>query len=139
MRALLDVNVLVSALLSPTGTPARLVLAWQAGDFELVVSPALLGELARALAYPKLRKHIIPEDAEAFVAWLSRSADLVGDPDIPPPARSVDPGDDYLIALAADQDAVLVSGDRHLLDLSAVLPIGDPAAFASRLAAREAG
>lgn len=39
MRAVLDPNVLVSALLSPTGTPARIVLAWAEGRFELVVSP----------------------------------------------------------------------------------------------------
>jgi len=85
------------------------------------------------LTYPKLRKRIEPEEAEAFVAWLSRSADLVPDPDVAPAVRSVDPGDDYLIALAADQDAVLVSGDHDLLDLASVLPILDPATFISRL------
>lgn len=133
MRAVLDVNVLVSALLAPTGTLARLLIAWQDGRFELVVSPGLLAELERALTYPKLRKRIEPEEAEAFVAWLSRSADLVPDPDVAPAVRSVDPGDDYLIALAADQDAVLVSGDHDLLDLASVLPILDPATFISRL------
>jgi len=119
--------------LAPTGTPARLLLAWQDGRFELVVSPGLLAELARALTYPKLRKRIEPEEADTFVAWLSRSADLVPDPGVAPPVRSVDPGDDYLIALAADQDAVLVSGDHHLLELEALLPVLDPATFISRL------
>jgi uncharacterized protein len=133
VRAVLDVNVLVSALLAPTGTPARLLLAWQDGRFELVVSPGLLAELARALTYPKLRKRIEPEEAVAFVAWLSRSVDLVPDPDVAPPVRSVDPGDDYLIALAANQDAVLVSGDRDLFDLATVLPILDPRTFAAQL------
>ncbi len=110
-----------------------MLLAWQAGHFELVVSPGLLGELARTLTYPKLRKRIEPEEADAFVAWLTRSADLITAPDIAPPVRSVDPGDDYLIALAAEQDAVLVSGDRHLLDLAGVLPVQDPATFAAQL------
>jgi len=50
VRAVLDVTVLISGILSPTGTPARLLLAWQAGEFELMVSPALLDELRRALA-----------------------------------------------------------------------------------------
>jgi uncharacterized protein len=133
VRAVLDVNVLVSALLAPTGTPARLLFAWQDGGFELVVSPGLLAELARALTYPKLRMHVEPEEADAFVAGFSRSADLVPDPDVAPPVRSVDPGDDYLIALAADQDALLVSGDHHQLDLATILPIFDPATFISRL------
>ncbi len=80
MRAVLDVNVLISALLSRTGTPARLLLAWQKGRFELIVSPGLLAELGRALADSKLERLIPTSDAEAFVAWLSRSALLARDP-----------------------------------------------------------
>ena len=131
MRAVLDVNVLISALLSRTGTPARLLLAWQEGRFELIVSPALLAELGRALAYPKLRRLIPTSDAEAFVAWLSRSALIARDPDGPTPIRCVDPGDDYLISLAADQHAVLVSSDGHLLALAGDFPIQTPAAYLS--------
>lgn len=134
MRAVLDANVLISALLSRSGSPARLLLAWQEGRFELVVSPALLAELSRALGYPKLGRLIPQSDAEAFVAWLSRSAVLARDPDGAPPFRSADPGDDYLIALAADQRAVLVSGDGHLLTLAASLPIYSPASFLSLVA-----
>jgi putative PIN family toxin of toxin-antitoxin system len=131
LRAVLDVNVLISALLSRTGTPARLLLAWQEGRFELIVSPGLLAELGRALAYSKLRRLIRASDAEAFVAWLSRSALLAGDPDGPVPIRCVDPGDDYLISLVADQHAVLVSSDGHLLALSGEFPIQTPAAYLS--------
>jgi len=104
-------------------------MAWQEGRFELIVSPALLAELGRALAYPKLRRLITQEDAEAFVAWLSRSASLARDPDGPPPIRSIDPDDDYLLTLAADQHAALVSGDRHLLALAGQLPVQTPAEF----------
>ncbi|HEU6439183.1 MAG TPA: putative toxin-antitoxin system toxin component, PIN family [Terriglobales bacterium] len=123
----------MSALLSRTGTPARLLLAWQEGRFELIVSPALLAELGRALAYPKLRRLIPTSDAEAFVAWLSRSAVLARDPDGPAPIRCANPGDDYLISLAADQHAVLVSGDGHLLTLAGDFPIQTPAAFLSKV------
>lgn len=133
MRAVLDANVLISALLSRTGAPARLLLAWQEGRFELIVSPGLLDELGRALAYPKLQRLVPATDAEAFVAWLSRSAILARDPAGPPPARSVDPGDDYLLSLAADQRAVLVSGDSHLLALAGDFPIHTPARFLALL------
>jgi putative PIN family toxin of toxin-antitoxin system len=129
LRAVLDANVLISALLSRKGAPARLLMAWQQGRFELIVSPALLAELGRALAYPKLRRLITQEDAEAFVSWLSRSASLARDPDGPPPIRSIDPDDDYLLTLAADQHAALVSGDRHLLALAGQLPAQTPAEF----------
>ncbi len=129
VRAVLDPNVLISALLSATGAPAQVLRAWLGGRFELVVSPLLLAELDRALAYPKLRKRISPEDAKRFVELLQRSATVAQDPDAEPPRRSVDPGDDYLIALAAAERAALVSGDKHLLALEGDLPIFAPAAF----------
>ena len=129
LRAILDVNVLISALISPSGSPARLLLAWQEGRFELIVSPALLAELGRALAYPKLRRLITQEDADAFVAWLSRSALLARDATDPPPIHAADPNDDYLLALAAEQRAELVSGDGHLLALVGDYPIAGPADF----------
>ena len=133
MRAVLDVNVMISAILSSRGSPARLLLAWQAGAFELVVSPALLAELARALAYPKLR-HLIPQaDADAFCDWIARSALLAADPEVAPLIRSVDPDDDYLVALATAERAILVSGDGHLTVLADRLPVRTPAEFGALL------
>jgi putative PIN family toxin of toxin-antitoxin system len=133
LRAVLDPNVIISALLAPAGTPAAIVRVWSAGAFELVASPLLLAELERALAYPKLRTRIHESEATAIVEWLGRSATIVQDPDEPPPRASEDPGDDYLIALAAHGHAALVSGDRHLLELAAELPIHSPADFLSLL------
>ena len=135
MRAVLDANVLSSAALSPRGTPARLLIAWQAGAFELVVSPQLLAELRRALAYPKLARLVPPADADAFTAWLGRAAELVADPPGPSPVRSSDPADDYLIALAAAERAVLVSGDGHLTALAGRIPVRTPAEFLAELEA----
>ena len=133
MRAVLDANVLISAILSPRGTPARLLLAWQAGAFDLIVSPLLLAEVKRALAYPKLERRASPADADAFVDWLGRAAELADDPSEPPPVRSDDPGDDCLVALAAAQRAVLVSGDVHLTSLASRMPVRTPADFISEL------
>ena len=133
MRAILDSNVLISAILSSSGSSARLLLAWQAGAFELIVSPALLVELARALTYPKLARLIPPADAEAFVAWISRSATLAMDPGTAPAIRSDDPDDDYLLALAIAERAILVSGDRHLTVLADRLPVRTPPDFLASL------
>jgi len=123
VRAVLDPNVLISALLSPVGAPAQLLIAWRGGSFELIVSPALVAELRRALNYPKLRKRIPTADAEAFLMWLQGAAILAIDPDEGPPVHAPDPGDDYLIALARSEEAMLVTGDRHLLGLAEQLPI----------------
>ena len=133
MRAVLDASVLISALLSPRGSPARLLLAWQAGAFELVVSPALLAELTRALPYPKLARLVPPADADVFVTWIAGSAVLAADPGTAPPIRSADPNDDYLLALATAERAVLVSGDGHLTVLADRLPVRAPAEFLASL------
>jgi uncharacterized protein len=129
----LDVNVLISAVISKQGPPARLLGLWKAGAFELLVSPALLSELDRALAYPKLARSIDPADAARFLAWVSRSGSIQSDPEEPGPARSVDPGDDYLLALAFSRRAALVSGDAHLLALKGKFPVYAPAEFLARL------
>ena len=131
MRAVVDANVIISGLLSPGGAPARVLLAWLEGGYDLVVSPLLLEELERALAYPKLRKRITAEEAQVLLELLLREADVRDDPSGPPPGRSPDPGDDYLIGLAAETQSVIVSGDRHLLDLRDELPVYTPADFLS--------
>jgi uncharacterized protein len=128
LRAVLDANVIVSGVLAPKGAPARVLAAWGEGAFELIVSPALLAELRRAFSYPKLRKRIDLQDASALLDWLTRFATLAEDAGSAP-VRSADAADDYLIALAAGSDAVLVSGDKHLLDLADELPILPPARF----------
>jgi putative PIN family toxin of toxin-antitoxin system len=137
VRAVLDVNVLVSAAISPRGAPARLLAAWRDGAFELVASPLLLAELRRALGYPKLARLVPPEDADALVALLGRAADVVADPPGLPPVRTGDPKDDYLVALAADQRAVIVSGDAHLTDLAGRIPVRRPAEFLSEVEAAD--
>jgi putative PIN family toxin of toxin-antitoxin system len=132
VRTVLDPNVLVAALLSPTGTPATLILRWLAGDYELVVSEHLLEELGRVLADPKLRARISEEDANAFVERVRANAEVASDPATPPP-RSADHADDYLLALAEAEHALLVSGDKHLLDLAGAFPIRTPREFADAL------
>lgn len=132
MRAVLDPNILISALLAPAGAPARIVARWLDGDFELVVSAQLIAELERALAYPKIRSRIDATAAAEFVILLRSSASLAADPPTPAP-RSSDPGDDYLIALAESERALLVSGDRHVLELGDDLPIRTASAFLETL------
>jgi len=131
VRAVLDPNVIISALLSPSGSPARVVKAWLEGGYELVVSPLLLAELERALAYPKLRARVTEAETKEVIELLRRGADLRDDPTGPPPVRSPDPGDDYLVALAAANQALIVSGDRHLLGLGDDMPVYTPAEFLS--------
>ena len=97
------------------------------------MSPELLAELKRALGYSKIRQRITPEDADELVELLSTTATVADVGDQPPSVRSSDPGDDYLIQLGAATGAVIVSGDRHLLDLKEKIPVFKPAEFLSFL------
>jgi uncharacterized protein len=133
VRAVLDPNVLISALLSREGTPARVLRAWLEGAFELIVSERLLAELERALAYPKLRSRVTPAEASELVELLRRGARVLDDPERPPSVQSPDPGDDYLIALAEAGQALIVSGDGHLLGLAGQVPVFAPVEFFAQL------
>lgn len=128
MRAVLDPNIIIAGLLSASGSPARTLKAWQDGRFALIVSPALLNELQRALAYPKLRKRIPEASATAILDLLARGATVAPDV-VDPPPRSADRADDNLLALAEQHRAVLVSGDSDLTDLAEEYPVFTAAEF----------
>ena len=136
LRAVLDANVLVAGLLSGRGAPAEALDRWRSGEFDLIVSDSLLAELVRILSYPKIASHLEPGEADLFVAGLRELGVWIADP--PPGERLVaaDPGDDYLVALARVAKAhVLVSGDKHLLELLDARPsVVLPRVFVDRLA-----
>ena len=128
-RAVLDPGVLVSALITPTGAPAKLLAAAREGELELIVSPLLIEELRGVLRREKFRRYVDLDVVRDYVELLEREATHAPDPEGPPPLRSPDPDDDYLIALAHSENAALVSGDKHLLDLAGEAPIHSPAEF----------
>jgi uncharacterized protein len=117
VRVVADTNVLVSALLTPSGGPGAIIAAIDTSDLILVVSPALLAELEDVLTRERFRAWVSVEQVEAYLAAIKERAELVPDPDDVKPVSS-DPDDDYLVALAraAGVDA-LVSGDEDLTSL----------------------
>jgi putative PIN family toxin of toxin-antitoxin system len=122
VRVVLDANVLVSALISTAGPPREIVGAWVDERFELIASPALLDELRDVLARPRFRRWVSQATATEFIDGIAQDAVIVTDPPALP-GLTPDPDDDYLIALArATQADYVVSGDRHLLDLSDPVP-----------------
>ena len=122
-------------MLAPDGTPASLIRAWQRGEFEWIASPALLDELSAALAYPRIKDRLDPSLTAAVIDRIERLVTLVPDPADPPPVAPSDPDDAYLVALAAGTRAVIVTGDRGLLELAPSVPVFSPAEFAALLKA----
>lgn len=129
-RAVADTNVWVAAAITPSGVCGRILQAAIGGRWQPVVSPLLLAELDEVLARPKFRRWLSTDEAQQFVADLKVLADEVDDPGTEPTERSVDPDDDFVVALTEIAQAeALVSGDPHLLDLHIDPPVVTPAVF----------
>ena len=116
-QAVLDANVYISAAVHPGGVPGRLLDRLGHGQFEVVLSPAIVEELRRVLAYPKLRKAIrIDIPLEQWLQAIVMLADVVGDR--PLLAVCQDPDDDKYVAAALEGRAELVvTGDQAFLAL----------------------
>lgn len=141
IRAVLDANVFVSAVLSPTGIPGKIVSVWRHGEqIELVLSEAILKEIDRVLRYPRIvKRHRWPEaQVRAFIEDLARLAILT--PGSRTPAViAQDPPDNRYIECAVEGEAdYIVSGDQHLLALGAYqsIRILSPRAFLEVLRAQ---
>jgi putative PIN family toxin of toxin-antitoxin system len=89
--------------------------AWARERFELVVSPQLISEVAGVLARPKFARYVTPEEVADFLDMLRSDAVVHPDPAFIERATR-DPHDDYLVAVATAAGAVLVSGDRDVLE-----------------------
>ncbi|MGH2707315.1 MAG: putative toxin-antitoxin system toxin component, PIN family [Actinomycetota bacterium] len=134
-RVVIDPGVLISALLSPQGPPARLLLAWRAGSFELIVFSGLLAELEEVLLRPKFGHYVSAEEVHMYLEILRREALVEPDPRSVEPGLTPDPDDDNLVALAREAKAhFLVAGDPHLTALpDPDPPVLTPRAFLERL------
>ena len=118
IRAVLDANVYVSAAVRPEGPPGQIIDRFLRGVFEIVMSQAIVEEVLRALAYPRVRKYIrLGLDPELWfedVVVLSRLVavehEFAG--------VSKDPEDDKYSAAAIEGRAgFVVAGDSDLLEL----------------------
>lgn len=120
LRAVLDANVIISALIQPKGASGRIVASLlEESSFELVASPAILAEVRRSLTYPKVRKYIkvSDDDVDLSVAALALIAQPV-EGILRVKAVAEDPDDNKYIEAALEGRAqFIVTGDSHLKSL----------------------
>lgn len=136
MRAVVDTDLLVTALIRPRGAIGGVLARLREARFVAVVSPATLDGVVAVLSRPGLcDKYGIDEDAvETFLRFMLLRAELVK------PAVGVrrcrDRRDDELLeaALGGRADR-LVTGDADLLALGTVGPVKivSPASFVAEI------
>ncbi len=128
MRAVLDTNVLVSAFARPHGRVAPLWRAAQAGRYRLLLSPAIVREVARVL-----RKDFLWEESRTIhqLKRLGKKGEIIV-PNVTVDIIHDDPADNRILECAVAGHAdVIVSGDRHLRKLKSYqgMPIVRPVDF----------
>ena len=130
-RAVLDANVYVSAIIQPAGTPGRLVERFlREASFEIILSPAIVDEVLRALGYPRVRKLLRGADAQLWFEDIVVLSDAVADTQLSGVCE--DPDDDKYVAAALEGRAShVVTGDRRFLAVGehAGVEIVTPRAF----------
>ncbi len=115
MKIVLDTNVFISGVFF-SGPPYQILDAWRQGKIEIVLSQEIFDEYQRIAA--ELSRQFKGIDVSVFLDLLTVNAIWVYAPQIPF-SVSKDPDDDKFISCAlASRTKVIVSGDKHLLNIS---------------------
>jgi putative PIN family toxin of toxin-antitoxin system len=134
MKAILDTNVLISAYVFPGGTPEAVYRLALEGRLEIGTSRTQLAEFGRVLGQ---KFGWIPDRVDAAVAQMARIAAVI-EPTEVVQVIGADPADDRVLEAARAFGAdMIVSGDRHLLDLGtwSEIEVLSPAEFIARWSA----
>jgi putative PIN family toxin of toxin-antitoxin system len=104
MRAVIDTNVWVSAILVPDGQAARALRSFRDGRFELVLSQPLLEELAATLARFAFDQAAVVDLLELLV----ERGDVVA-------LAAAGPDEAAMDAVLEEGSLAILTGDRRLL------------------------
>ena len=132
-RAVVDTNIFVSGSISKRGIPSRLLLAWQAGAFTLLLAEEQRAELDDVLHRPGIADKyglIAEELTDLFFILDAMAIPVVPRRRLPLAVR--DPKDDHLLGAAlggradylvtGDEDLLVLDGDARLGPLRVITP-----------------
>lgn len=118
MRAVIDTNVLVSALIRRQGASGQVLQHLRDGNFTILYSVPLMVELVNVLSRPRIQSkyHIQADDIIALINMIRLRGELVS------PNQKIeacrDPKDNRFLEAAVEGKAdTIVSGDADLLEL----------------------
>jgi len=119
IKATLDTNILVSALIAPVGKPAQIVARARQGELALCLSEDIFRETDIALRRQHIQKRFHPSDdgIQEFLSALRGICQFISVSNVENLIPQ-DPPDNLVLACAVEGEAdYLVSGNLHLLNL----------------------
>lgn len=117
-KVVFDCTVFAQALVSSSGPAAACLTHAQRGRLKLFVSDYVLQEIRELPSKIRPRFAVTPEKVERLIQDLAKYAEAVSDVS-PLYTHPIDPDDSHYVNLAVAAGAMLiVSRDRHLLNLS---------------------
>ena len=115
LKVVMDTNVFISGIFF-SGPPYQILKAWQSGMIELVVSQEILDEYQRVGQILAEERRSI--DLKPILNFVIERAKVYKPAKLIRPVCE-DPDDEKFIACAlASGSGVIISGDRHLLNVS---------------------
>jgi putative PIN family toxin of toxin-antitoxin system len=119
VKAVVDTNVVVSGLL--WGGPPNQILKWARDRLlELVACEKTTNEIRNVIQYKKFSQRLsdLSITPNEVIAYYMNLVTIVPTPAFIPKAIHEDLFDNIFLALASENDVhLIISGDRHLLDL----------------------
>ena len=114
-RAVIDTTVWISGIFWH-GIPHQILEMWKAGDFEIIISEAILAEIGRKLNEKATKFEM---ETEVVNEWLDL---IIGEAILVQPQEKIracrDPDDDLFLEAAVEGRAdFIVSGDKDLTDM----------------------
>ena len=136
LKAVLDINVLVSSLINKQNPPGRIRAAWRRGELLVVTSGVIIDKADEVLHRPHIID-VFPIDETDIRDLLNglREHAILTPHTLNLRVIEQDPEDDSIIIAAVEGKAdCIVSGDRHLTNLGAYehIPILSPAEFVTQ-------
>lgn len=119
IKAVLDTNVLISAIISSKGSPAKIISFWRKRKFTLIISREILAELESVLGYKRIieKYHLDKKIIEKYLKLFKDFASIYKTKEKVNIIKA-DPSDNKFLEVAIKAAAdFIVSGDNHLLCL----------------------
>jgi predicted nucleic acid-binding protein len=112
MLVLLDSNIFISALISPTGAPAAIYNEWLSGRFRVVTCQQQIDEIRVATRNPRFGGRLQPRHIGTMLNNLYGT--WIWEGPLPRRHDAADPTDSYLLDLMeAAQPEYAVTGDKR--------------------------